>query len=50
MTQDLRIGSLASDLQMETGKMMVFGAAAVAMTVFLVTLFSVAWLTEHRKQ
>lgn len=44
------MGSLASDLQMETGRMMVLGVAAVAMTVFLVTLFSVAWITVHRKQ
>jgi hypothetical protein len=29
---------------------MVLGAAAVAMTVFLVTLFTVSWVTEHRKQ
>lgn len=28
--------------------MMVFGAAIVAMTVFLVTLFVVGWMTEHR--
>jgi len=39
-----------SHLQMEFGNMMVMGAAAVAMTVFLVTLFTVAWVTEHRKQ
>jgi hypothetical protein len=37
-------------LKMETGNMMVFGAAAVAMTVFIVTLFTVAWVTEHRQQ
>jgi hypothetical protein len=35
-------------LQRELGKMMVFGAAIVAMTVFLVTLFVVGWMTEHR--
>lgn len=28
--------------------MMVLGAAIVAMTVFLVTLFVVGWITEHR--
>jgi hypothetical protein len=47
---ELRIGSRGSLLQMEFGNMMVLGAAAVAMTVFLVTLFTVAWVTEHRKQ
>jgi hypothetical protein len=47
---ELLIGSRVSHLQMEFGNMMVMGAAAVAMTVFLVTLFTVAWVTEHRKQ
>ena len=30
--------------------MMFFGMAGVAMAVFLVTLFTVAWVTDHRKQ
>ena len=43
-------GLAVEPLQMEFGNMMFFGMAGVAMTVFLVTLFTVAWITENRKQ
>jgi hypothetical protein len=44
------IARLGRSLKMEPGEMMVFGAAIVAMTVFLVTLFVVAQMTERRAQ
>lgn len=44
----VRVARSGCALQRELGNMMVFGAAIVAMTVFLVTLFVVGWMTEHR--
>lgn len=35
---------------MESGKMLVFDAAIVAVAVFLVTLFTVSRITERREQ
>jgi hypothetical protein len=44
------VGSMVSHMKMESGEMLVFDAAIVAMVVFLVTLFTVSRLTEARKQ
>jgi energy-converting hydrogenase Eha subunit H len=44
------VGSIQSPMKMESGNMLVFDAAIVAVAVFLVTLFTVSRITERREQ